>query len=399
MNVLYLIHEGGSVKIPFYGNDARCFQRLNSLGIGFWNDAALQFVVPRGMLTEAITGTFVGDGRVVVEIGKDPVRPAAVYGLFEGKNLQSPKPRAPAAENVPPAPLVAGAAFKPAPKPGQIGASYFSPFWTEQLETELHARKYSPRTISSYLHYNRAFCGFVAKTPEEVTSEDVNRYIAYLDRTFKFSASTMNMTITALKFFYRKVMRNDKVKEPHRPRSDKKLPIVLSREEIERLLNIESNLKHRLLLMIVYSAGLRVSEVVALKPSDVDLSRGVLYIRSAKGRKDRFVMLSKRVKIYLDELKLCPRESTWLFPGARPGSHLSIRSAQYIFECARVKAGIEKPVSIHSLRHAFATHLLENGADIRFIQNLLGHSSIRTTERYTHVARRNALCIPSPLDT
>jgi site-specific recombinase XerD len=334
-----------------------------------------------------------------VEIGKYPVTPAAVYGLFDGKKLQFTKSRAPVSETVPAAPRVDADTLRLALKPGQDRPVYFSPFWTEQLETELHARKYSPRTISSYLHYNRAFCGFVSKTPEEVATDDVNRYIAYLDRTFKFSASTMNMAINALKFFYYKVMNTDKVKEPHRPRSDKKLPIVLSKEEIEHLLNVESNLKHRLLLMIAYSSGLRVSEVVALKPSDVDLFRSVLYIRSAKGRKDRFVMLSSRVKKYLSELRLCPKELAWLFPGASPGSHLSIRSAQHIFECARIKAGIEKPVSIHSLRHAFATHLLENGADIRFIQNLLGHSSIRTTERYTHVARRSALCIQSPLDT
>jgi site-specific recombinase XerD len=397
MRVLYLIREGDSVKIPFYGYDVLFFLRLKSLEIGSWNGAAFQFIVPAEMLTEAIIGTFVNDGRVVVAIGKDPESPAAVYGLFDGKNLQNlqfPKSRAPAAKNVSAGPRVDADTLRP----GQDRAAYFSPFWTEQLETELHARKYSPRTINSYHHYNHAFCEFVFKTPEQATSEDINRYIAYLDRTFKFSASTMNMAISALKFFYHKVMKNDKMKEPHRPRSDKKLPIVLSREEIERLLNHESNLKHRLLLMIAYSSGLRVSEVVALKPSDADLSRGVLYIRSAKGRKDRFVMLSSRVKKYLDELKLCPEELPWLFPGARPGSHLSIRSAQYIFECARVKAGIEKPVSIHSLRHAFATHLLEKGVDIRFIQNLLGHSSIRTTERYTHVARRNALCIQSPLD-
>jgi site-specific recombinase XerD len=354
----------------------------------------------------------VGDGRVVVELGKDPVMPAAVYGLFYGgKKPPFPRPGLPASgdaplledagvsKKVPPVPRADADTLRLALKSGQDRAAYFSPFWIEQLETELHARKYSPRTINSYRHYNRAFCAFVSKTPEEVTSEDVNRYIAYLDRTFKFSASTMNMAINALKFFYRKVMNNDKVKEPHRPRSDKKLPLVLSKAEIEHLLNFESNLKHRLLLMIAYSSGLRVSEVVALKPSDADLSRGVLYIRSAKGRKDRFVMLSGRVKKYLGELNLCPRELPWLFPGARPGSHLTIRSAQHIFECARLKAGIEKPVSIHSLRHAFATHLLENGTDIRFIQNLLGHSSIRTTERYAHVARRNALSIQSPLDT
>jgi site-specific recombinase XerD len=281
----------------------------------------------------------------------------------------------------------------------QNKTEYFSASWTEQLETALHARKYSPRTIKSYLHYNRAFCGFAAKMPEDVTSEDINRYIAHLDRTFKFSAATMNMAINALKFFYKWVMNSDTVRELHRPRSDKKLPIVLSKEEVERLLDFEPNLKHRLLLMLVYSSGLRVSEVVALKYSDVDLSRHVLYIRSAKGRKDRFVMLSNRVKKYLDELNISRIEGSWLFPGARPGTHLSIRSAQNIFQNAIAKAKIEKPVSIHSLRHAFATHLLENGADIRFIQNLLGHSSIRTTERYTHVARRSALSIQSPLDT
>jgi site-specific recombinase XerD len=399
MDILYLIHEGGSVKIPFYGSDTLYFQRLKSLRLGFWDDDARQFVVPGKMLTKAIIGTFLRDGRVVVEIGKDPAAPVSVYGFFEGKKPPLPKSRTPVPENTPLEPSVDTDTSRPAFKPRQDRTACFSPFWTEQLKTELHARKYSPRTISSYLHYNRAFCEFVSKTPEEVATADVNRYIAYLDRTFKFSASTMNMAINALKFFYFQVMNNDKVKEPRRPRSDKKLPIVLSREEIENLLNAESNLRHRLLLMIVYSSGLRVSEVVALKPSDVDLSRNVLYIRSAKGRKDRFVMLSSRVKKYLDELKLCPRDLSWLFPGARPGAHLSIRSAQHIFECARVKAGIEKPVSIHSLRHAFATHLLENGSDIRFIQNLLGHSSIRTTERYTHVARRNALCIQSPLDT
>jgi site-specific recombinase XerD len=395
MNVLYLIHEQNTVKIPFYGYDSLYFQRLRCLNIGYWDASALQFVVPVEMLTESITGTFVNDGRVVVETGGGGSTHTAVYGFF---TADVPMPDAepafkPARE---PAPMPAAI---PAAEPAQDKRAYFSSFWMEQLETELRARKYSPRTMKSYIHYNRAFCEFASKTPEEVTGADVKRYIAHLDRTFKFSASTMNMAVSAIKFFYHKVMNSDKVNEPHRPRSDKKLPVVLSKEEIERLLNIESNLKHRLLLMIAYSSGLRVSEVVALKPSDADLARNVLYIRSAKGRKDRFVMLSSRVKKYLGELNLCPCEQTWLFPGIRAGSHLSIRSAQHIFERARVKAGIEKPVSIHSLRHSFATHLLENGADIRYIQALLGHSSIRTTGRYTHVARRSALCIPSTLDS
>ncbi|MDR2098156.1 MAG: tyrosine-type recombinase/integrase [Spirochaetaceae bacterium] len=398
MNVIYLIREAKAVKIPFYGQDTLYFQRLKSLKIGCWNDSALHFIFPSDMMTKTVTGIFVNDGRVVVEIEGDSETPAAVYGFFDGGKLLFTKPGAHDLENTPALPCAGASVSRPAIDLVQDRKVYFSPFWTEQLETEMHARKYSPRTIKSYIHYNRAFCEFASKTPEKINCGDVNRYIACLDRTFKFSASTMNMAINALKFFYHKVMNNDKVKEPRRPRSDKKLPVILSRDEIERLFNFESNLKHRLLLMIAYSSGLRVSEVVALKPSDVDFSRNVLYIRSAKGRKDRFVMLSSRVKKYLEELNLCPKELIWIFPGARPESHLTIRSAQHIFESARTKAGIEKPVSIHSLRHAFATHLLESGTDIRFIQNLLGHSSIRTTERYTHVARRNALCIPSPLD-
>jgi site-specific recombinase XerD len=380
MNILYFIHEGDTVKIPFYGYDRLCFQRLTSMNIGYWDAAARQFVVPGKGPAETLTAAFVNDGYIVVETGKDAAAGVAVYGFFAA------------------APPALEPARGPALKTGRDEGVYFSSSWAEQLETELRARKYSPRTIKSYLHYNRAFCGFARKTPEDVTDGDVKLYMAHLDRTFKFSASTMNMAISALKFFYHKVMRTDTVKEPHRPRSDKKLPVVLSKEEIERLIHVEPNLIHRLLLMIIYSSGLRVSEAVALKPSDIDFARGVLHIRSAKGRKDRFVMLSHRVKKHLDGLTPCLRDPAWLFPGARSGSHLSIRSAQHIFEHARIKAAIEKPVSIHSLRHSFATHLLENGSDIRFIQNLLGHSSIRTTERYTHVARRSALCIPSPLD-
>ena len=278
MNILYLIHEGNRVKIPFCGGDGLYFRRLKSMNIGYWDAAALQFVVPGERLTENLTAAFVNDGCVVVETGKGDAAGVAVYGFFAA------------------APPSLKPVRRPFLKTGRDETGYFSPFWAAQLETELRARKYSPRTIKSYLHYNRAFCGFALKTPEDVTDGDVKRYMAHLDRTFRFSASTMNMAISALKFFYHTVMKNDNVKEPHRQRADKKLPVVLSKGEVERLLNVESNLIHRLLLMITYSSGLRVSEAVALKPSDIDLARGVLHIRSAKGRKDRFVMLSNRVK-------------------------------------------------------------------------------------------------------
>jgi site-specific recombinase XerD len=276
---------------------------------------------------------------------------------------------------------------------------FFSSPWAERLERELHARKYSPRTIRSYLHYNRAFCQKVQKPPESVNEGDISGYLAWLDKTLKQSASTMNMVISALKFFYHEVLGRCIVKNLRRPRNDKRLPQILSRDEILHLLDKEPNLKHRLLLMLAYSSGLRVSEVVSLKHGSIDLDRKVVFVRSGKGRKDRYVMLSERTMRLLEEYCSSAPPALWLFTGVPETAHLSIRSAQNIFKQACAKAGITKNVSIHSLRHSFATHLLEKGTDIRYIKELLGHASIRTTERYTHVARRSILSIPSPLDT
>jgi len=151
--------------------------------------------------------------------------------------------------------------------------------------------------------------------------------------------------------------------------------------------------------VLVYSAGLRVSEAVALKKEHIDLSRKVIYVRYGKGRKDRCTLLSEKVALLMTEYCALYNIENWLFPGQSAARHLSIRSAQYIFDKAARKAGIEKEASIHSLRHTFATHLLEGGTDIRYIQTLLGHANLRTTERYTHVARRNVLSLQSPLDT
>jgi site-specific recombinase XerD len=162
---------------------------------------------------------------------------------------------------------------------------------------------------------------------------------------------------------------------------------------------MEKNPKHRLLLMLVYSSGLRVSEVVALKKEHIDLSRKVIHVRLGKGRKDRCTLLSEKAAQFIGEYCAYFDIETWLFPGQREARPLTIRSAQHIFDKAVRCAGIAKKVSIHSFRHSFATHLLESGTDIRYIQTLLGHSNIRTTERYTHVACRNVLSIKSPLDT
>jgi site-specific recombinase XerD len=274
---------------------------------------------------------------------------------------------------------------------------FFSAVWQTRLETELRARKYSPKTIQAYLYHNREFCRTIQKPPEYVTSDDITNYAAYLD-TQGFSASSMNLAISSLKFFYHQMLRKYLVNAHHRPRHDKKLPTVLSCPQIGELLQGMKNIKHRLLLTLTYSSGLRVSEVVQLKITDIDVVRKTVLIRSGKGRKDRYTMLSDKAALLIKEYYRIFQPFDWLFPGIQPTEHLTIRSAQHIFEKALAASGIDKPLSIHSLRHSFATHLLENGTDIRYIQELLGHSSIKTTERYTHVAKRAVLNVKSPLD-
>jgi len=168
---------------------------------------------------------------------------------------------------------------------------------------------------------------------------------------------------------------------------------------MKEIIRMEKNIKHRLLLMLVYSSGLRVSEVVALKKESIDFSRKVIYIKKAKGRKDRYTLLSEKAAGLVKEYYVSGGIQTWLFPGQPKTGPITIRTAQHIVDKALRNAEINKKVSIHGLRHAFATHLLESGTDIRYIQELLGHTSLRTTERYTHVAKRNILAIKSPLDT
>jgi site-specific recombinase XerD len=189
------------------------------------------------------------------------------------------------------------------------------------------------------------------------------------------------------------------VHERRRPSQDKRLPQILSRQEIRRLLDNEKNLKHRLLLALVYSSGPRVSEAVVLKKENIDFGGKTLFISIAKGRKDRYTLLSDRAAALAKAYRARYQIKGWLFPGGNGHEHLSIRTAQQIFATALRKAGIEKPATIHSLRHRFATHLLENGTDIKYIQAPLGHSSLKTTERYTRIARSAALKIQSPLDT
>ena len=274
-----------------------------------------------------------------------------------------------------------------------------SNYWINKLENEVRSRKYSLKTKKMYIYYNCLLCRTLQKGPEEIRPDDVTQFLATMEKERHYSAASLNIAINAINFFFRYVYGKSIIREPRRPRQDRKLPVVLSAKEIIKILNTEINPKHRLLLMLVYSSGLRVSEVVSLKKEHIDLSRNVIFINQGKGRKDRYTMLSQKAALYLKDYCEYFKVENWLFTGKPVISHLSVRSAQHIFDKAVRRAGIMKKISIHCLRHTFATHLLENGTDIRYIQTLLGHSSIRTTERYTHVARHNVLKIKSPLDS
>jgi site-specific recombinase XerD len=211
-----------------------------------------------------------------------------------------------------------------------------------------------------------------------------------------YSASAMNLAFSAFKFFSKNVLKKDGISRLRRPRQDRTLPPVLSKQEIKKILDTEENPKHRLLLMIVYSSGLRVSEAVALKREHIDFHRKTVFVKGGKGRKDRCTVLSEKavpfIKEYFKEFGI----KTWVFPGYPSNRHLTIRTAQRVYDKSAQKAGIIKDTSIHGLRHTFATHLLESGTEIRYIQTLLGHSSVRTTERYARVAIHNVLNVKSP---
>lgn len=267
----------------------------------------------------------------------------------------------------------------------------------ENLRKEFVSRKYSPKTIKAYIYYNQDFQKFVRKKPTEVTNEDVKDYLAYLAEQKEASTSSLNVAINALKFYYG-VLKQRFVYEVRRPKKDRKLPIVLSQEEIAKIFSSVTNIKHKAILMLTYSAGLRVGEVVRLRVEDIDTQRKLIHIRSAKGRKDRYTILSevalKVLRKYLEEYK----PDRWLFCGAYDGRHISTRTVQAVFEQAKEKAGIRKDVTIHSLRHSFATHLLEGGTDLRYIQELLGHKNPKTTQVYTYVSTKSLSRIRSPLD-
>ncbi len=269
----------------------------------------------------------------------------------------------------------------------------------EAMRRELRLRNYSPGTIRTYLQHMTEFTRHFGRSPSELGREEINSYLLHMTEVRKVSATYRDQAISALKFFYGRVLKKQLIiEELPRPKKEFKLPSVLSTKEVARLFQAVRNRKHLTILMLLYSGGMRVSEVVRLKPEDIDPERHLIRVRGGKGRKDRYTVLSDTALDVLRDYYLSWKPEYFLFEGNRKGSHLSTRSVQNVVSAARKRAGLKKKFSTHVLRHSFATHLLESGTDLRYIQELLGHKSARTTQIYTHVTRRDIARIVSPLD-
>ncbi len=267
---------------------------------------------------------------------------------------------------------------------------------------QLHLKAYSTSTIRTYKNEMSIFLQTLKnKHADTLTTEDIRQYIHFCINNLKLSENTVHSRLNALKFMYEQVLGHEKFfVEIPRPKKHLQLPKVLGEEELRRLFNAPKNLKHKAILFVAYSAGLRVSEVINLRLQDIDRERKQLFIHCSKGKKDRYVMLSPLVLDVLEQYyKMSEvKPVNYLFEGQEKGKPYSIRSAQQIFHEAKKTAGIIKSLSFHSLRHSFATHLLEKGVDVIFIKDLLGHFDIKTTERYLHIKRDLLINIESPID-
>ena len=264
----------------------------------------------------------------------------------------------------------------------------------------MNFRRYSQNTIKTYADALEVFFRFYKdQAPESLNIEDIINFNTSYILKKNLSASYQNQVINAIKLFYRnRFNRAMEVDFIQRPRREKRLPNVLSKNEVKSILEAPTNLKHRAMLSLIYACGLRRSELLNLTLKDILSDRNLLFIRQSKGKKDRVVPISiKLIEILRDYYKAF-KPKTWLFEGQEVGKKYSERSIQLVLNQAVEKAKIVKPVSLHWLRHSYATHLLESGTDLRYIQELLGHSSSRTTEIYTHVSTRNLQQIRSPFD-
>jgi site-specific recombinase XerD len=264
-----------------------------------------------------------------------------------------------------------------------------------KLSQEMKLRGFSQKTVKSYLYYITAMLHFANKGPKNITGDNVRNYLELLADKGR-SSSTLNTAYSALKFYFEKILRRKFFTNIPRRKKNKKLPEVLSREEVAKIFKNIINVKHKLLLGLIYSSGLRVSESVNVKVCDLDFQNKILKVRQSKGAKDRITILSDKIVGVLEKYIKNKKPDDYVFESIQ-GGKLTERSAQKIFAQALEKSKINRKASCHSLRHSFATHLLENRTDIRYIQELLGHARIETTQIYTKVANSTIKNIKSPL--
>jgi len=261
-------------------------------------------------------------------------------------------------------------------------------------------KRYSESTIKTYLQAITIFLKFVKpKTSAEVTNDDMVRFVHQYLIPRKLSLSYQNQTVNAARLFFITIQGSKLITEQiERPRREHKLPNVLSKEEVKAILQALTNIKHRTMLSLIYACGLRRSELLNLKPENIDSKRHLLIILNAKGKKDRVVPISDKIIDLLREYYKMYKPQVWLFEGQNAGEQYSEKSIQSVLKQSVEKAKIKKPVTLHWLRHSYATHLLESGTDLRYIQELLGHKNSKTTEIYTHVTEKSLQKIKSPFD-
>lgn len=269
----------------------------------------------------------------------------------------------------------------------------------EQMKMDMELKNLSIRTIQSYLGWARAFVVHYGKSPEHLGQNEIRDYLHYLLKERKASQSAVNQAYSALKLLYQTTLRRewDPFKIP-RCKVRKRVPVVLSRQEVEHIFSATANLKHRAMLMTIYSGGLRLGETINLRVSDIDSERMTIRVRRGKGNKDRYTLLGKRTLEILRIYWKAYHPIEWLFPSIKPDRRLCPSTVQRVFKAALLRSGIKKQASVHTLRHSFATHLLEAGTDLYYIQRLLGHTTAKTTAVYLHVARKDLGRIVSPID-
>jgi len=286
----------------------------------------------------------------------------------------------------------------PAEAPGPVVDAAARRDQIDQLEKELRVRNYSTNTVTNYRIALRDLQGWLGRAPVGEDSGRVKEYCVELRSRRGLAPSTVNLRSAALSFFFEHVLGTGKLEElAERMKTGRPLPKVYAPEDIQALLASERNSAHRLILLLAYGCGLRLSEIRSLKPGDVHTGMEVLWVRHGKGNKDRAAMVDESIRPFLRAYLKEIGDQEWMFVSSQTGAQLTKRTIGKVFEKACARAGVKRLGGIHTLRHSFATHLLEQGTDMRYIQKLLGHTSIKTTELYTHVATHRITRIRSPV--